>query len=160
MSARPRSCSAVQRMDLDRRGGNDVKNAEPLVQHAGDHSRRHRRHSHRDDCRQRLAHSLAQAWNADSRSRGTRLSGALRVVGRGMFGHWIMDIGLFAYWWTQIAGIFTQRPISEAGMDGAFYIECAVFVISVTLMLVATARLRELRLARTACDGGVRSSVF
>jgi membrane protease YdiL (CAAX protease family) len=74
----------------------------------------------------------------------------------GMLGHWIMDIGLFAYWWTQIAGTFTQRRISEAGMDRAFFIECAVFVISVTLMLVATARLRELRLARTACDGGVR----
>jgi membrane protease YdiL (CAAX protease family) len=64
----------------------------------------------------------------------------------GMLGHWIMDIGLFAYWWTQIAGIFTQRPISEAGMDRAFFIECAVFAISVTLMLVATARLRKLRL--------------
>jgi membrane protease YdiL (CAAX protease family) len=64
----------------------------------------------------------------------------------GMLGHWIMDIGLFAYWWTQIAGIFTQRPISETGMDRAFFIECAVFAISVTLILVATARLRRLAL--------------
>ena len=29
-----------------------------------------------------------------------------------MIGHTIMDIGLFAFWWTGIAGDFTARPIS------------------------------------------------
>jgi membrane protease YdiL (CAAX protease family) len=59
-------------------------------------------------------------------------------------GHTIMDIGLFAYWWTQIAGVFTQRPISETGMDQTFYIECAVFAIALLVTLVAIARLKRL----------------
>jgi membrane protease YdiL (CAAX protease family) len=61
-----------------------------------------------------------------------------------MLGHWIMDIGLFAYWWTQIGGTFSQRPISEVGMESSFFIECAIFALAVTLVLIATARLRKL----------------
>ena len=61
-----------------------------------------------------------------------------------MLGHWIMDIGLFAYWWTQIAGTFAQRPISEVGVDGAFFFECAVFALMLILVVRATARLRKL----------------
>ena len=34
-----------------------------------------------------------------------------------MIGHTIMDIGLFGYWWTGIAGEFTLRPIGETGVD-------------------------------------------
>jgi hypothetical protein len=30
-----------------------------------------------------------------------------------MIGHTIMDIGLFGYWWTGIAGEFTLRPIGD-----------------------------------------------
>jgi membrane protease YdiL (CAAX protease family) len=71
-----------------------------------------------------------------------RASGTLAFC---MLGHWIMDIGLFAYWWTQIAGTFTQRPISEVGMDKAFFIESGVFTLALLLMLTATARLRKLR---------------
>jgi membrane protease YdiL (CAAX protease family) len=59
-----------------------------------------------------------------------------------ILGHWIMDIGLFAYWWTQIAGTFTQRPIFEVGMDRAFFIECAVFAVALVLMLATTKKLR------------------
>jgi membrane protease YdiL (CAAX protease family) len=62
-----------------------------------------------------------------------------------MLGHWIMDIGLFAYWWTQIAGTFTQRPVSEVGIGSSFLIELAVFALALTLVLTATARLRKLR---------------
>ncbi|MGO9933093.1 MAG: type II CAAX prenyl endopeptidase Rce1 family protein [Steroidobacteraceae bacterium] len=62
-----------------------------------------------------------------------------------MLGHWIMDIGLFAYWWTQIAGTFSQRPISDVGMDRSFLIECAAFAIALFLALAATWRLRGLR---------------
>jgi hypothetical protein len=29
----------------------------------------------------------------------------------------MMDIGLFAYWWTGIAGDFALRPIAEMGVD-------------------------------------------
>lgn len=63
----------------------------------------------------------------------------------GILGHWIMDIGLFAFWWTQVAGTFSQRPISETGMDHVFMIECRVFAVVLIVMLTATARLYRLR---------------
>jgi membrane protease YdiL (CAAX protease family) len=62
-----------------------------------------------------------------------------------ILGHWIMDIGLFAYWWTQIAGTFSQRPISEVGIDRAFFFECAALALVLILVLAATTRLRKLR---------------
>lgn len=71
-----------------------------------------------------------------------RASGTLAFC---MLGHWVMDIGLFAYWWTQIAGTFTQRPISEVGIDTAFLVESGVFTLALLLMLTATARLSRLR---------------
>jgi membrane protease YdiL (CAAX protease family) len=58
-----------------------------------------------------------------------------------MIGHTIMDIGLFAYWWTQIAGTFSQQPISVSGIDHAFYIACAVFTVALIATLLAIARL-------------------
>jgi hypothetical protein len=36
-----------------------------------------------------------------------------------IIGHIVMDIGLFAYWWTGIAGDFTARPITETGVDSS-----------------------------------------
>ncbi len=65
-----------------------------------------------------------------------------------MLGHWIMDIGLFAYWWTQIAG-----PGSRSGQSprwewtGRFLFECAVFAVALMLVLGATRRLRRLTAA-------------
>ncbi|MDP9007304.1 MAG: CPBP family intramembrane metalloprotease [Pseudomonadota bacterium] len=70
-----------------------------------------------------------------------RASGTLAFC---ILGHWIMDIGLFAYWWTQIAGIFSQRPVYEVGIDAIFIIECGIFALALTLSLTATARLRTL----------------
>jgi hypothetical protein len=64
-----------------------------------------------------------------------------------MIGHTIMDVGLFAYWWTQIAGTFSQRPISETGMDQIFYLECGAFAAALLVTLVALARL--FRVSRT-----------
>ena len=60
-----------------------------------------------------------------------------------MIGHVLMDIGLFAYWWTGIAGDFTARPISETGTDPAFFIACGAFAASLLIVLVAIARLRR-----------------
>ena len=71
-----------------------------------------------------------------------RASGTLLFC---MLGHWIMDIGLFAYWWTQIAGTFGQRPIAETGMDQSFIVECGVFAAVLIVLLIAMARLRRLR---------------
>jgi membrane protease YdiL (CAAX protease family) len=60
-----------------------------------------------------------------------------------MIGHTIMDVGLFAYWWSQIAGTFSQRPISETGMDPSFYIACGVFAAALLTTLIAIARFRR-----------------
>src|ERR1700749_2998727 len=64
-----------------------------------------------------------------------------------MIGHTLMDIGLFAYWWTQILGTFPQRPISETGMDQTFYVECGVFGVALLIVLIAVVRFRRSRAA-------------
>jgi membrane protease YdiL (CAAX protease family) len=61
-----------------------------------------------------------------------------------MIGHTIMDIGLFAFWWTGIAGDFTALPIRETGMDVGFLIACAAFAVSVSVALFGIFRLRGL----------------
>jgi membrane protease YdiL (CAAX protease family) len=67
----------------------------------------------------------------------------------GMIGHVVMDIGLFAYWWTGIAGDFTARPITETGVDQPFRITCAVLATTLTIVLLAAWRLRRLRVSTT-----------
>jgi membrane protease YdiL (CAAX protease family) len=62
-----------------------------------------------------------------------------------IIGHTIMDIGLFAYWWTGIAGEFTLRPIGETGVDRAFVIACIAAGTMLTVTLLAIWRLRSLR---------------
>ena len=66
-----------------------------------------------------------------------------------MIGHVVMDIGLFGYWWTGIAGDFSARPISETGVDRPFLITCAVFAITLIIMLLAARRLRRIRVSTT-----------
>jgi membrane protease YdiL (CAAX protease family) len=61
-----------------------------------------------------------------------------------IIGHTLMDIGLFAYWWTQIAGVFTARPIFETGVDAAFLAACAVFALALAVTLLAIVRLGRL----------------
>lgn len=62
----------------------------------------------------------------------------------GMIGHVLMDIGLFAYWWTGIAGNFTARTIMETGVDGPLLITSVVFVSSLGSVLLAVSRLRRI----------------
>jgi len=62
-----------------------------------------------------------------------------------MIGHTVMDVGLFAYWWTQIAGVFGQKPIFESGFDLAFLLECTGFVLFLSLTLLS---IRKLALSR------------
>ncbi|MGH9776336.1 MAG: lysostaphin resistance A-like protein [Candidatus Acidiferrales bacterium] len=61
----------------------------------------------------------------------------------GMIGHFVMDVGLFAYWWTGLAGTFTARPISETGVDQSFFIACAALAASLLIVLLAISRLRR-----------------
>jgi membrane protease YdiL (CAAX protease family) len=63
----------------------------------------------------------------------------------GMIGHTIMDIGLFSYWWTQIAGTFSERPVSETGVDSALVVECAALVLLVAITLGSIGKLRHLQ---------------
>lgn len=60
----------------------------------------------------------------------------------GMIGHVVMDIGLFAYWWTGIAGDFTARTITDTGADRPFIVACAAFTISLFMVLFAISRLQ------------------
>jgi membrane protease YdiL (CAAX protease family) len=61
-----------------------------------------------------------------------------------MIGHTFMDVGLFAYWWTGIAGEFTLRPIGETGVDRAFVIACIAACAMLAITLLAIWRLRRL----------------
>ena len=61
----------------------------------------------------------------------------------GMIGHIIMDIGLFAYWWTGIAGNFTALPIGATGLDRSFAIACVTFAVSLFVVLSATSRIKD-----------------
>jgi membrane protease YdiL (CAAX protease family) len=66
-----------------------------------------------------------------------------------MIGHVVMDIGLFAYWWTGIAGDFSARPMSETGVDQPFLITCTVLATSLIVVLLAAWRLRRIRVSTT-----------
>jgi len=63
----------------------------------------------------------------------------------GIIGHIMMDIGLFAYWWTGIAGEFSTRTISQTGMDRSFLIAFFTFVISLGIVVFAIRKLRRMR---------------
>jgi membrane protease YdiL (CAAX protease family) len=63
----------------------------------------------------------------------------------GMIGHFVMDVGLFAYWWTGIAGSFDARPVAETGLDGSFVLACLAFAASLVVVLFAIWRLRNVR---------------
>jgi membrane protease YdiL (CAAX protease family) len=79
------------------------------------------------------------------------LAWSSRSLVPGMIGHVAMDIGLFAYWWTGIAGDFSARTIADTGADRPFVIACAAFAISLFMVLFAISRLRGI--ARTADAG-------
>jgi membrane protease YdiL (CAAX protease family) len=66
----------------------------------------------------------------------------------GIIGHVVMDAGLFAYWWSGIAGDFRELPISQTGPDLPFLIACAVFVLSLLGVLLAIDRLRRISASR------------
>jgi len=51
----------------------------------------------------------------------------------GMVAHFGLDIFNFSYWWTDIAGQYDHRPISETGMDDHFFIWGIFFLLSVVL---------------------------
>ena len=69
----------------------------------------------------------------------------------GMIGHVVMDIGLFAYWWTGVAGTFTARPVTETGVDQPFLLTCSAFALSLLVVLFAILQLRRKALSTLPC---------
>src|SRR5262249_50747701 len=63
----------------------------------------------------------------------------------GMIGHTVMDIGMFGYWWTGVAGTFNAKTIYVTGIDRPFEIAVAIAAGAFLLTLTAIARLRLLR---------------
>jgi hypothetical protein len=62
----------------------------------------------------------------------------------GMIGHTLMDVGLFAFWWTGVAGQFSARTIGQTGVDLGFLLACAAFLVALLVALTAVGRLRRL----------------
>ena len=62
----------------------------------------------------------------------------------GIIGHIVMDVGLFAYWWTGIAGEFCARTISETGVDRPFLITFFTLAVSLGCVLFAIYKLRRM----------------
>jgi membrane protease YdiL (CAAX protease family) len=62
----------------------------------------------------------------------------------GIIGHVLMDIGLFAYWWTGVAGDFSARTISETGVDRPFFVALLILVVSLGIVLFAMYKLRRI----------------
>lgn len=69
-----------------------------------------------------------------------------------IIGHAIMDTGLFAYWWTNTAGTFTQQPIRVTGVDLPFVVTCIVLATALAGVLFAILRLRCLTPQRRTAD--------
>jgi membrane protease YdiL (CAAX protease family) len=63
----------------------------------------------------------------------------------GIIGHALMDVGLFGFWWTGIAGDFTARPIQETGIDGLFWAACLTLTIALCVLGFAVRRFLLLR---------------
>jgi membrane protease YdiL (CAAX protease family) len=72
------------------------------------------------------------------------LAWASRSLVPTMIGHTLMDIGLFAYWWTGVAGTFTARPVSETGADAGFFIALGIFALALGVCLTTIWRLRRI----------------
>ena len=60
-----------------------------------------------------------------------------------MIGHTIMDIGLFGFWWTGLAGTYAARPISETGLDHPFLAVCVTLALCLSVVLVAIRQIRR-----------------
>ena len=73
------------------------------------------------------------------------LAWASRSLIPSIVGHVVMDIGLFAYWWTGIAGDFSARPITETGVDPPFLVGCALLSGSLLAVLYSVRKLERIR---------------
>jgi membrane protease YdiL (CAAX protease family) len=77
------------------------------------------------------------------------LAWSARSLLPGIIGHILMDIGLFAYWWTGIAGEFSARTIDHTGMDRPFLVAAFTFVTSLGIVMLAIFKLQRMRPSAT-----------
>jgi membrane protease YdiL (CAAX protease family) len=64
----------------------------------------------------------------------------------GIIAHFLVDIPNFSYWWSDIAGQFTYRPIAATGIDAHFLVWMALLISSLWLFLLVVSRIRKERL--------------
>jgi len=62
-----------------------------------------------------------------------------------MLGHTVMDIFNFSYWWSDVAGKFEQRPISETGIDSHFILWVLVLVVSIAIFSWSARKILQAR---------------
>jgi membrane protease YdiL (CAAX protease family) len=72
------------------------------------------------------------------------LAWSARSLLPGIVGHVMMDIGLFAYWWTGLAGEFSARTISHTGTDHSFFMAVFTFAISLGIVMFAIFKLQRM----------------
>jgi membrane protease YdiL (CAAX protease family) len=77
------------------------------------------------------------------------LAWSARSLLPGIIGHIIMDIGLFAYWWTGLAGEFSARTISQTGIDRPLFLAVFTFVISLGIVMFAIFKLQRMHPSAT-----------
>lgn len=59
--------------------------------------------------------------------------------------HVVADIFNFSYWWSDVAGAFDERPISETGLDSNFVVWATVLITSIALFFWAVGKVRVAR---------------
>jgi membrane protease YdiL (CAAX protease family) len=62
----------------------------------------------------------------------------------GIIAHTAMDIGMFGYWWTGMAGSFSAKTIGVTGIDLPFLIACTIMGAGLVVTLMLIAKLRRL----------------
>ncbi len=96
-----------------------------------------------------VAAHLGQSWAVPAMNPIVALGGVLlgllafssKSLIPGFIAHTLMDIGLFGYWWTGIAGTFSARTIAETGIDAPFAIAGGLLAGALIFLMVAMRRL-------------------
>ncbi|MDH5182142.1 MAG: CPBP family intramembrane metalloprotease [Gammaproteobacteria bacterium] len=66
----------------------------------------------------------------------------------GIISHTVADIINFSYWWTDVAGSFDKRPISETGFDVHFFIWLMILGVSILLFALSMRKIQAKRHTR------------
>jgi membrane protease YdiL (CAAX protease family) len=61
--------------------------------------------------------------------------------------HVVLDVVLFSYWWSDVAGRFERQTITETGIDTHFVLWSLIFGASIALFFWAAHKTRAVRLA-------------